>query len=192
MRLSRVVLPAATAVVTAVTAAAPPAAAAPCPPKAIVLHAAGVPNCAGDGGAFRYDPELVPADAYLALGSRSAGNRTRTVLVVRHLLPHRVYGAHLHVNPCGTEPSAAGPHFQQVPDPVQPSTDPAYANPSNEVWLDVHTDADGAAVARSVNPWTYRTPPRSLVLHAEGTHTDPGHAGTAGARTACLTLDVRS
>jgi Cu-Zn family superoxide dismutase len=149
----------------------------------VVLWATGTP----DSGLHVYDSRAVPGRAALALVSLST-RRTRTVLAAGRLLPNRTYGAHLHVMACGADPAAAGAHYQRVPDPVQPSTDPAYANPRNEVWLDLHTDGAGAARATAVNPWRYRTPPRSLVLHATATHTGPGHAGTAGARVACLTL----
>jgi Cu-Zn family superoxide dismutase len=175
--------------------AGPPGAALAGPPGAalagpsggagpVVLWAAGTPAT----GVRAYDGDAVPATAALALVSSSAG-RTRTVLTARGLLPRRTYGAHLHTRACGADPAAAGPHYQRVPDPVQPSTDPAYANPRNEVWLDLRTDTAGSARTLADNPWRYREPPpRSLVLHATGTATHPGHAGTAGARLACLTL----
>ena len=176
---------------TAVLATAAPAAAAgPAagPGPVLVLHAAGTFDPAGARDAWSYDPALVPAGSGAAVVSISARSRTRTLLAVHGLVPHRGYGVHLHVAPCGALPTAAGPHYQQVPDPVQPSVDPAYANPRNEVWLDLHTDAAGRALVRAQNPWTYREAPRSLVLTAEHTHTEPGRAGTAGARLACITL----
>ena len=46
--------------------------------------------------------------------------------------------------PAGRAP-AAGPHFQNVIDPVRPSSNPAYANPGNEIWLDFTTDEEGDA-----------------------------------------------
>lgn len=157
--------------------------------RAGLLWAAGSPTAAGDGGAYAYDADLVPAGARVAVLSLTRSGRTSTLLTVRGLQAGHRYGAHLHVNACAPDPAAAGPHYQQVSDPQQPSTDPAYANPTNEVWLDVRTNARGAGVAVARNPWTYRAAaPRSLVLHAEATHTDPGHAGQAGARVACLTL----
>ncbi|OJF15826.1 superoxide dismutase family protein [Couchioplanes caeruleus] len=157
-------------------------------PRLVVLHAVGAPNADGAGGAYSYDAERVPAGARVAVWSVSGPKRTRTFLLVHGLKPGQAYGAHLHANACGAAPAAAGPHYQQVPDPVQPSTDPAFANPENEVWLDVHTNAAGSGASASFNKWVFRTPPRSLVLHAEHTHTEPGKAGTAGARLACLNL----
>jgi len=54
------------------------------------------------------------------------GGKTIVVLHVRGLLPNREYGAHAHKFACGaTDRLVAGGHFQYVPDPVQPSTDPA-------------------------------------------------------------------
>lgn len=81
----------------------------------------------------------------------------------------------------------AGPHFQHTPDPVKPSVDPAYANPRNELWLDFTTDRVGTARTTSTVDWKFG--PRrahSVVIHEMHTHSDPGHAGTAGARLACL------
>ena len=120
---------------------------------------------------------------------------TVVALDVEGLLPDRGYAAHLHVKPCGATGADAGPHFQNTPDPAagpdRPSTDPAYANPENEVWLDLHTDADGNGHAEAEVAFTFvpNRSPRSVVVHeAELTATHAGHAGTAGARAACLTL----
>ena len=78
---------------------------------------------------------------------------TSVALTVAGLLPNRGYAAHLHTRPCGPTGADAGPHFQNRVDPAatpeQPSTDPAYANPQNEFWLDVRTDAAGAGQTRS-------------------------------------------
>lgn len=153
----------------------------------VVLRAAAEPG--ETEGSFAYDPALVPDGATVAVKSVSHRGRTTSVLVVRGLLPERTYGVHLHVNPCGEAPSAAGPHFQYLVDPVTPSTDPVYANPDNEVWLDLRTDASGAGRSRSVNTWQYGSArPMSVVLHAEATQTEAGVAGMAGARVACATL----
>lgn len=157
----------------------------------LVLKAAATPNSMGENGAYTYDATLVPAGAWIAAVSTSARHSTTTALVVRGLLPGRTYGAHIHVNPCGAAPAAAGPHYQQVPDPVQPSVDPAYANPENEIWLDFKTDQTGSAVMTSVNRWRYRAAPGAVVIHAEATQTEAGHAGMAGARVACLTLAAK-
>ncbi len=153
-----------------------------------LLVGSGTPTMEGADGAFRYDDDLVPEDAALALLSVSGAGSTRTVLRVSGLLAARTYGAHLHVNSCATDPATAGPHYQQVPDPQQPSVDPAYVNPTNEVWLDLHTNGDGGAVSFASNPWMYHDLPGSLVLHAEATRTAPGEAGMAGPRIACLSL----
>ena len=78
-------------------------------------------------------------------------------------------------------------HFQKE---VGGATDPAYANPTNEIWLDFTTDEFGNAVAQTVVPWQFDTDRRaqSVVVHQRHTHTgDHGPAGTAGARLACLT-----
>jgi Cu-Zn family superoxide dismutase len=140
------------------------------------------------GELVRHDEALVPAGATAKARTVSVTG-TLTTLTVRGLVPDREYGAHVHTKPCGTAPADSGPHYQHVPDPTQPSTDPAYANPRNEIWLDFTTSANGSALAVSQVDWTYGDRlPGSVVLHETHTHTDPGHAGTAGGRLACLDL----
>ena len=119
----------------------------------------------------------------------SAGDSIIT-LHVWGLAPRTPYGAHAHVAVCGNTAAAAGPHFQNVPAPVVPSVDPAYANPSNEIWLDLTTDAEGNGVAQTKVPWQF-SPTRkaqSVVLHQEHTRTGETDSGVAGARLACLTV----
>lgn len=146
--------------------------------------------------AFTYDPELAPVGAQVAVTITRLDNSTAAELNVTGMLPNRGYAAHLHTDPCGPEGAAAGPHFQHQEDPAatpeQPSTDPAFANPENEIWLDLRTDATGAGSSRTEVPFTFTDRlPGSLVIHAEPrTATGPGMAGTAGARIACLTLST--
>jgi len=87
--------------------------------------------------------------------------------------------------------AAAGPHFQNVLDPVVPSVDPAYANPTNEIWLDLTTNAAGHGIAQTKVPWQFSSTRRaeSVIIHQEHTHTGPTDSGVAGERLACL--DVR-
>jgi Cu-Zn family superoxide dismutase len=110
---------------------------------------------------------------------------------VRGLQPDRVYGAHVHTNPCGASPDDAGPHYQREVDPAGPGVDPHYANAENEIWLDFTTDATGAGSAETTVAWELpddRRLPGSVVIHSTGTNTGPGVAGTAGARVACITI----
>lgn len=142
--------------------------------------------------AVTYDPSLVPvgATAEITVGETDRG--TTVLLAVTGLQKERAYGAHLHTKPCGPAAADSGPHLQHSPDPAAsvspPSVDPSYANPENEVWLDFTTDADGAAASTSTLDWRFDPAPRSLVIHAQSTKTEPGVAGTAGARAACLSL----
>ncbi|BCJ50881.1 hypothetical protein Asp14428_23560 [Actinoplanes sp. NBRC 14428] len=140
--------------------------------------------------AITYNSAVVPpgATAQVTITTTNQGIRVR--LAVTKLVARRAYGAHLHSMSCTSVPDDAGPHYQHRTDPSKPSVDPAYANPRNEVWLDFTTDPRGAATVASVQNWTLDPvrPPRSLVLHSELTRTDPGKAGTAGPRVACLTL----
>ncbi len=170
------------AVLIAVLIAALPATAAAEPPRLVAVS-----GQFGDA-AITYRPDLVPEGARATvLGLPMAG--TTVLLSVRGLVPDRHYGAHVHTKPCGPAPADSGPHYQDQVDPVQPSTDPAYANPDNEIWLDFRTDAHGAAFTSSTVDWTFgERRGASVVIHETHTHTAPGEAGTAGARLACLTV----
>jgi Cu-Zn family superoxide dismutase len=140
--------------------------------------------------AVTYNRRLVPAGARAKITVVSRDGATTTRLTVRGLVPNRAYGAHAHTNPCGPNPTDAGPHYQNAPDPVQPSVDPGYANPRNEIWLDFTTDARGDATAVSTVPWRFTTRhAHSVVVHTMHTHTGPGHAGDAGARLGCVNVD---
>jgi superoxide dismutase, Cu-Zn family len=135
--------------------------------------------------AVTYTPSLVPFNAKATSLSVTGPHGTATTLIVYGFLPNREYGAHVHTNPCGPNPTDAGPHYQNVVDPVQPSTDPTYTNPHNEIWLDLHTDPHGNALALSTVPWPFTDRhPHSILLHDHHTHPD----GTAGPRLACLNV----
>ena len=141
-----------------------------------------------------YNPDLAPVGASVMANLTPADRSTTATLMVTGLLPNRGYAVHAHTKACGATGEAAGPHYQDRIDPAAttqtPSSDPAYANPRNEIWLDVRTDAAGTGTSRVSVPFTFtdRTP-ESIVIHeAMTTETGPGHAGQAGARLACLTL----
>jgi superoxide dismutase, Cu-Zn family len=143
------------------------------------------------GLAVTYDEDLVPVGARGTVTSVEGGGSTTVTLEVAGLQPDRRYGAHAHTMACGAEGKAAGPHFQLNQDPVQPSVDPAFANPQNEVWLDLTTDADGTGVASATVPWQFPADRRaeSVIIHAMPTATEPGKAGTAGDRAACISVN---
>jgi len=143
-----------------------------------------------EGELVRYDTTLVPSGGWARVQEMPAPkDLTIVTLKVRGLLPGHDYGAHAHVNACGSTGSAAGPHYQDVVAPTGHGTDPAYANPDNEVWLDLTTDEDGNGSAQALVRWHFRVGgASSVVLHASHTHTEPGAAGTAGARLACISV----
>jgi superoxide dismutase, Cu-Zn family len=144
------------------------------------------------GDAITYNPQLVPAGATAKVTSSTEGNSSTVTLAVTGLVPNRAYGSHAHQKPCGPAAADSGPHFQHVADPVNPSVDPAYANPRNEVWLDFTTDAQGAAsITATQAEWAFtdQAAPQSVVIHAMKTATEPGKAGTAGDRVGCVTVD---
>jgi Cu-Zn family superoxide dismutase len=147
--------------------------------------------------AITYNPSLVPVDAAILTSVTPSGydySRTVATLVVAGLLPNRGYAVHAHTNACGPTAQDAGPHYQNRIDPAAtpqaPSTNPQYANPRNEIWLDIRTDATGHGTSQTTVPFGFTDRrPGSIVLHeATTTATAPGQAGEAGARIACVTL----
>ncbi|MGK5628952.1 superoxide dismutase family protein [Streptomyces sp. URMC 123] len=140
--------------------------------------------------AITYDTRSIPIGSrVVVLERREPDGGTSVALWLEGVQPLRTFGAHVHQKPCGPRPADSGPHYQHVKDPVQPSTDPAYANPRNEVWLDLTTDDRGEGGALSSVRWRFRPgEARSVVVHEHATQTHPGHAGTAGARLACVNV----
>ncbi|HEX5566701.1 MAG TPA: superoxide dismutase family protein [Streptomyces sp.] len=139
--------------------------------------------------AVTYNPELVPAGAAIAVSQITDGQGMSIKLMVRGLRKDRDYGAHVHTGACGVRPEASGPHYQNVKSPQAQLTDPRYANPENEVWLDLRTDESGAGTKTSAHGWHFRPgEARSVVLHEHHTHRHAGAAGGAGPRLACFTV----
>jgi Cu-Zn family superoxide dismutase len=141
--------------------------------------------------AVTYNHAQVPLGATAKVTTTVIGSKTEVSLNVGGLQPKRPYGAHVHNKVCGAKPADAGSHYQDKKDPKQPSTNPEFANANNEVWLDFTTDDKGTAKVSAAVPWLFRSGaqgPHSVVIHATHTMTASGHAGTAGARLACVTI----
>ncbi len=152
----------------------------------------------GDAKAITYNPGLAPAGAAMTGIVTPGLEQTGAYVSVSGFVPNRGYAVHAHANPCGPTGEAAGPHFQNRVDPAAtpqaPSTNPEYANPDNEFWLDLRTDATGAGTARTTVPFvvTADRKPQSIVIHEEPrTATGAGEAGEAGGRLACVTLSAQ-
>ncbi|WP_158726583.1 superoxide dismutase family protein [Tomitella fengzijianii] len=172
-------------------AAPPPADAAP-PTSHVTAGAFLTPEIASN--AVTYDPAKVPLNSTATVTESVHGSQTVVTLNVSGLQPSTEYGVHATTQPCGKEPGSAGARYQNRPDPAsstgQPSTDPEYANPSNELWLDFTTTAAGTAYGTRTLGWTFRPgEARSLVFLDHLTSTGSQDAGDAGARLACLDVD---
>ncbi|MCY9786251.1 superoxide dismutase family protein [Nocardiopsis sp. EMB25] len=144
--------------------------------------------------AITYDETAVPQGATSDIQVRVQDGETYVQFTGTGLEPNRDFGAHVHTQPCGDDPAAAGPHYQNEVDPAagegEPSTDPAYANPENEVWLDFTSDDTGNGFASATVPWEFREgEANSVVLHEHHTSTEAGEAGSAGDRLACVTVE---
>lgn len=147
-----------------------------------------------EAGAITYDETAVPEGATADVQVRVQEGETFVQFTGTGLEANRDFGAHVHTAPCGDDPDDSGPHYQDEQDPEadedNPSTDPDYANPDNEVWLDFTTDDGGNAFSSATVPWEFRDgEAQSLVLHEEHTNTEEGEAGTAGDRLACVTVE---
>ncbi|NKX53336.1 superoxide dismutase family protein [Arthrobacter mobilis] len=142
-----------------------------------------------DSAAITYNQTVVPKGSNVEVLVQSQGSGTTVRLAVEGLEANRDYGAHVHVNACGAEPEQAGPHYQNRKDPKTPSVNPEYANPENEIWLDLSTDDRGNAEAESTVDWQFREGEgQSIVIHDMHTKTGEGEAGTAGDRLACVNI----
>jgi Cu-Zn family superoxide dismutase len=132
--------------------------------------------------AVTYDETLVPSGATIEVGQRITGDRMSVEVTLRGVLPGHTYGAHVHTEPCGADPAAAGGHYQNEPGVV---------NEHNEVWLDFTADENGAGQAVSRHDWIFREGEAGSVVvheHATSTGRDGTTPGDAGDRVACLTV----
>jgi Cu-Zn family superoxide dismutase len=114
--------------------------------------------------------------------------KTIVTLDVWGLPPGREFGSHVHQLACAN--TKAGPHYQNLtPTPPTPVSDPAFANPDNEIWLDFTTNAAGRGEAHATVDWVIRPDgANAVIVHDMHTHTEPP-AGTAGPKLACLDVD---
>ncbi|MFF5981356.1 superoxide dismutase family protein [Streptomyces olindensis] len=135
------------------------------------------PGAADRSPALTYDRSLVPTASWIEVGQHTArGGATTVRLRVTGMKPGHAYGVHVHREPCGADPAAAGGHYQH-----RPSGDPHHVGPHNEVWLDFTADRHGAGAASARHDWGFRRGEASSVV----LHDVPGGAG---ARVACFTV----
>jgi superoxide dismutase, Cu-Zn family len=142
--------------------------------------------------AITYNPALVPVGGQMKATLDPSGNSTVADFSVSGLMPNRGYSVVAHVNTCGGVPGGEGPHFQNRIDPAAksgtPSTNPEYANPTNEIWLDVRTDSSGSGTSHVTVPFVFTDRgPGSIVVHNEQ-QTTANSAAQTNDRVACLTL----
>jgi Cu-Zn family superoxide dismutase len=137
------------------------------------------PNPYGDGGA---NPAMGIQGSAQAVHAGSAG--MKVTLNVSGLPGARGFGSHLHKLTC--DMMTAGGHFQHMPAPPDASVnDPAYGNPSNEVWLDFTTDDAGVGMGTAMVDWIPTDGgANAIVVHDHTT----GDGGLAGPKLACLPI----
>lgn len=131
----------------------------------------------GHGPTNTYDAAYADITTQVHAWTRDGSTTVR--LMVDGLAPGRTFGAHVHTGTCGTDPMAAGGHYQH-------STDTSVPLAQREVWLDVTADADGHAVTTTTVPWTFSPGSAgSVVIHALPTNPT---TGAAGARLDCTSV----
>jgi Cu-Zn family superoxide dismutase len=120
----------------------------------------------------------------------AGGTKTRTVLSLSGLPPDRDFGVHIHKLPCDN--AKAGPHYQHIEYPPGGSpTDNNYANNMNEIWLDFRSTPQGTGSQVWVSEFRIVSErAKGVILHDQVSSNAPGMGGTAGARLACLNLQV--
>ncbi|MFB7667956.1 superoxide dismutase family protein [Kitasatospora sp. NPDC056138] len=135
--------------------------------------------------AISHAPDLVPYGAHVHVTVVRAPDRTTVRVELSGVAASHEFPAHVHTGRCGADPALSGPHYQHLVDPVQPSTDLAYANDRNELRMTVRTDRSGNGSASATVGWAPRAgEAKSIVLHA-GTPAGP-HA--ASDRAACVNV----
>ncbi|MFI0373283.1 hypothetical protein ACH35V_35945 [Actinomadura sp. 1N219] len=92
----------------------------------------------------------------------------------------KVFGVHVHVNPCGPKGEDAGPHY------MNPDGSHDLPMEQMEIWLDVTVAKDGTGHSGDIVPWRVAEKAAgSVIVHAQPT--DPATGG-AGARNLCTTV----
>jgi len=75
-----------------------------------VAHASGkFESYSASATAVTYDAKVPSGAKVLVLGVPTIGGGTTVLLKLKGLLPHRAYGAHVHVNKCGATPAETPP-----------------------------------------------------------------------------------
>jgi len=135
--------------------------------------------------AVSYAPDLVPYGSKVRVSVTRRAGQTSVEVRMSGVAAGHEFPAHVHTGPCASDAASSSPHYQNVADPIQPSTDPAYANDRNEMRLTVRTDKEGRGTATSAVDWSFREGgARSIVLHAGR---PAGARGTAD-RVACVNV----
>nr|WP_237417719.1 superoxide dismutase family protein [Actinomadura rayongensis] len=165
--------------------------------KAASVAALALPLCPAAASAAEHGATTVHGPSYVYDTAYSAA---RTTVSVRSLhgwtivalkvagLPAaaagKTFGAHVHVNPCGADPAAAGEHYHSPDAPA------GVPHRFAEIWLDVTVGRGGTGRSVAAVPWTIKPGAAgSVVVHAKPTDPD---TGDAGARLLCTTVPFGS
>jgi superoxide dismutase, Cu-Zn family len=147
--------------------------------------------------------DLSPSTSDVYDGARATAmligidNTTFVKVQIKGLEHKGEFGAHLHTGPCGLDSAGAatvGGHYNVSPKDAGGLF--TVINNQTEVWLNFDVNSGGDATATATVPFVPTAGERSITFHATATVTelkDGGPAvGTAGAKLACLPLDIKS
>jgi Cu-Zn family superoxide dismutase len=132
-------------------------------------------------------PNPIPAAVTGSATAWDMGGKLKLALTMSGLPADRQFGAHLHKLACDN--MQAGGHYQHNPWPDGGmASDPVYANPTNEAWLDFKTNGSGVGSATVMVDWVPRAGgAKAIIVHNMATATSP-MGGVAGPKLACLPL----
>ncbi|GAA2257422.1 MULTISPECIES: superoxide dismutase family protein [Kitasatospora] len=135
--------------------------------------------------AISHAPDLVRYGSHVRVTVVRATDGTTVRMELSGAAAQHGFPVHAHTGRCGADPAASGPHYQHSVDPVQPSTDLAYANDRNELRMTLRTDRAGNGSASATVRWAFRPgEASSLVLHAGA----PADSHAASDRVACVNV----
>ena len=129
-----------------------------------------------------YDQGVTEAQTFV-LVIRGFFVRSTVVFAVGGLpetMEGKTFGVHVHVNPCGTDPAAAGGHY------ANPNAAPDVPLHDKEVWLDVTIQRGGWGWSATPVDWRIQAgDANSVVMHGLPTNHE---TGVAGSRLLCTTV----
>lgn len=113
---------------------------------------------------------------------RRSADGTSGRIVLRGLVPGRVYAAHLHNQPC--EPGAGGSHYKDAASGVGEPPNELWFSSSDDPTAGVTANRGGVARGSGAADWVARPEAQSVVIH----QVVPATGTSGGPKIACADL----